>query len=107
HVARDARKLGVEHQDTDREAVLIEAAPDPSCSHGPILYPASSLPDRVSLSSCITGATVKIDIFPHIMPRRYFDRMLQVAPPGMPRKNGRWGFPVLVDAERPLRIRDR
>ena len=26
---------------------------------------------------------MKIDIFPHIMPRRYFDRMLQVAPPGM------------------------
>ena len=26
---------------------------------------------------------MKIDVFPHVMPRRYFDRMLQVAPPGM------------------------
>jgi predicted TIM-barrel fold metal-dependent hydrolase len=26
---------------------------------------------------------VKIDVFPHILPPRYFERMLAAAPPGM------------------------
>jgi uncharacterized protein len=50
---------------------------------------------------------VKIDIFPHIMPRRYFDRMLQVAPPGMALQKRMSGIPVLVDVELRLRIMDR
>jgi hypothetical protein len=29
----------------------------------------------------------KIDVFPHILPRRYFERMLAVAPPGMALQN--------------------
>ena len=50
---------------------------------------------------------MKIDIFPHIMPRRYFDRMLQVAPPGMALQKRMSGIPVLVDVEQRLRIMDR
>jgi predicted TIM-barrel fold metal-dependent hydrolase len=50
---------------------------------------------------------VKIDVFPHIMPRRYFDRMLQVAPPGMALQKRMSGIPVLVDVEQRLRIMDR
>src|SRR5881409_1762406 len=50
---------------------------------------------------------MKIDIFPHIMPRRYFDRMLQVAPPGMALQKRMSGIPVLVDVELRLRIMDR
>src|SRR5262249_16791116 len=46
-------------------------------------------------------------IFPHIMPRRYFDRMLQVAPPGMALQKRMSGIPVLVDVELRLRIMDR
>src|SRR2546427_10123524 len=53
------------------------------------------------------GEPVKIDIFPHIMPRRYFDRMLQVAPPGMVLQKRMSGIPVLVDVEQRLRIMDR
>src|SRR6266478_3850462 len=53
------------------------------------------------------GQTMKIDIFPHIMPRRYFDRMLQVAPPGMALQKRMSGIPVLVDVELRLRIMDR
>src|SRR5215468_8873289 len=53
------------------------------------------------------GSKVKIDIFPHIMPRRYFDRMLQVAPPGMALQKRMSGIPVLVDVEERLRIMDR
>src|SRR5262245_66643914 len=48
-----------------------------------------------------------IDIFPHIMPRRYFDRMLQVAPPGMALQKRMSGIPVLVDVELRLRMMDR
>src|SRR5437660_12378927 len=73
----------------------------------PILYPASSLRGRVSLSSCGMAHTTKIDIFPHVMPRRYFDRMLQVAPPGMALQKRMTGIPVLVDVELRLRIMDR
>ena len=50
---------------------------------------------------------MKIDIFPHIMPRRYFDRMLEVAPPGMALQKRMSGIPVLVDVELRLRIMDR
>ena len=50
---------------------------------------------------------MKIDIFPHILPRRYFDRMLRVAPPGMALQKRMAGIPVLVDVEQRLRIMDR
>src|SRR4030095_12677864 len=50
---------------------------------------------------------MKIDVFPHILPRRYFDRMLQVAPPGMALQKRMSGIPVLVDVELRLRIMDR
>src|SRR5258705_12017549 len=50
---------------------------------------------------------MKIDIFPHVMPRRYFDRMLQVAPPGMALQKRMSGIPVLVDVELRLGIMDR
>src|SRR5436190_6610241 len=41
------------------------------------------------------------------MPRKYFDRMLQVAPPGMALQKRMSGIPVLVDVELRLRIMDR
>lgn len=50
---------------------------------------------------------MKIDVFPHVMPRRYFDRMLQVAPPGMALQKRMSGIPVLIDVELRLRIMDR
>src|SRR5213593_196588 len=50
---------------------------------------------------------MKIDIFPHVMPRRYFDRMLQVAPPGMTLQKRMSGIPVLVDVAERLRLMDR
>ncbi len=50
---------------------------------------------------------MKIDVFPHILPRRYFDRMLEVAPPGLALQKRMSGIPVLVDVEQRLRIMDR
>jgi aminocarboxymuconate-semialdehyde decarboxylase len=50
---------------------------------------------------------LKIDVFPHILPRKYFDRMLQVAPPGLALQKRMSGIPVLVDVELRLRIMDR
>jgi predicted TIM-barrel fold metal-dependent hydrolase len=50
---------------------------------------------------------MKIDVFPHILPRRYFDRMLEVAPPGLALQKRMSGIPVLVDVEERLRIMDR
>ncbi len=49
----------------------------------------------------------KIDVFPHILPRRYFDRMLAVAPPGMALQKRMSGIPVLVDVDLRFRIMDR
>lgn len=49
--------------------------------------------------------TKKIDIFPHIFPRRYFDKMVEVAPDKGAIK--RWlNIPVLYDLERRLRMMD-
>jgi aminocarboxymuconate-semialdehyde decarboxylase len=50
---------------------------------------------------------VKIDVFPHILPRPYFDRMLTVAPPQLHMGKRMRGIPVLVDLEQRLRIMDR
>ncbi|MBI2219297.1 MAG: amidohydrolase [Candidatus Rokubacteria bacterium] len=50
---------------------------------------------------------MKIDVFPHVLPRRYFDRMLAVAPPGMALQKRMAGIPVLVDLEQRLRVMDR
>ena len=50
---------------------------------------------------------MKIDVFPHIMPRKFFDRMLAVAPPGLTLQKRMTGIPVLVDVEQRFRIMDR
>src|SRR5262245_14495310 len=50
---------------------------------------------------------MKIDVFPHILPRRYFDRMLEVAPPGLALQKRMSGIRVLVDLEERLRMMDR
>jgi len=50
---------------------------------------------------------MKIDVFPHILPRRYFERMLEVAPPGLALQKRMSGIPVLVDVELRFRMMDR
>lgn len=50
---------------------------------------------------------MKIDIFPHIAPRKYFDRLLQVAPSGLMMQKRISGIPVLVDLDLRFRIMDR
>jgi len=50
---------------------------------------------------------VTIDVFPYILPRRYFDRMIGVAPPGMALQKRMSGIPVLVDLDERFRIMDR
>jgi len=50
---------------------------------------------------------MKIDVFPHILPRKYFDRMLQVAPAGLALQKRMAGIPVLVDLDLRLRMMDR
>jgi hypothetical protein len=50
---------------------------------------------------------MKIDIFPHILPRRYLDRMLRVAPPGLALQKRMSGIPALVDLDLRLRMMDR
>jgi predicted TIM-barrel fold metal-dependent hydrolase len=49
----------------------------------------------------------KIDVFPHILPRRYFERMLAVAPPGLALQKRMSGIPVLIDVDLRFRIMDR
>ena len=50
---------------------------------------------------------MKIDIFPHIAPRKYFDRLLKVAPSGLTMQKRISGVPVLIDLEQRFRIMDR
>jgi predicted TIM-barrel fold metal-dependent hydrolase len=50
---------------------------------------------------------MKIDIFPHILPRKYFERMLHVAPPGLALQKRMTGIPALVDVELRFRMMDR
>jgi uncharacterized protein len=50
---------------------------------------------------------MKIDIFPHILPPRYFERMLRVAPAGLALQKRMSGIPALVDLDLRLRMMDR
>ena len=50
---------------------------------------------------------MKIDVFPHIIPQVYFERMLEVAPAQLHMGKRMRGIPVLVDLELRLRIMDR
>src|SRR5215467_6227986 len=50
---------------------------------------------------------MKIDVFPHILPRPYFERMSAVAPPQLHMQKRMRGIPVLVDLDERLRIMDR
>jgi len=50
---------------------------------------------------------MKIDVFPHILPKKYFDRLLAVAPPGLALQKRMSGIPVLVDLDLRLAMMDR
>jgi len=50
---------------------------------------------------------MKLDVFPHILPKPYFERMIAVAPPQLHMGKRMRGIPVLVDLELRLRIMDR
>jgi aminocarboxymuconate-semialdehyde decarboxylase len=50
---------------------------------------------------------MKIDIFPHISPRKYFDRLIKAAPAGLTMQKRISGVPVLIDLEQRFRIMDR
>ena len=49
----------------------------------------------------------KIDVFPHILPRPYFERVMAAGPSGLQMGKRMAGIPVLVDLEQRLRIMDR
>src|SRR3989442_7888392 len=50
---------------------------------------------------------MKIDVFPHILPRRFFDRMLEIAGGNLYMQKRMRAIPVLVDLEERFRIMDR
>ncbi|MGH7322197.1 MAG: amidohydrolase family protein [Candidatus Rokuibacteriota bacterium] len=50
---------------------------------------------------------MKIDVFPHIFPKRYFDRMQEVAPASLYMQKRTRAIPVLVDLDLRFRIMDR
>ncbi len=50
---------------------------------------------------------MKIDVFPHCLPRRYFERAIQASPAGATLQKRMTGIPVLVDVELRLKIMDR
>src|SRR5438876_9328055 len=50
---------------------------------------------------------MKIDVFPHILPRRFFDRMLEIAGGNLYMQKRMRAIPVLVDLEERFRIMER
>ncbi len=50
---------------------------------------------------------MKIDVFPHILPRRYFDRLEAVAPASLHMMKRFRNVPVLFDLDKRLEIMDR
>ena len=50
---------------------------------------------------------MKIDIFNHIFPKRYFDRMIEVAPKGKDMHKRVREIPCIVDLDERFRIMDK
>ncbi|TME41757.1 MAG: amidohydrolase [Chloroflexi bacterium] len=50
---------------------------------------------------------LKIDVFPHILPRPFFDRLMQVAPSGGLMVKRVQNIPVMIDVEKRFEIMDR
>ena len=50
---------------------------------------------------------MKIDVFPHIFPKRFFDRMCEVVPPSRYMQKRTRAIPVLTDLDLRFRIMDR
>jgi aminocarboxymuconate-semialdehyde decarboxylase len=50
---------------------------------------------------------LKIDVFPHILPRPFFDRLIEVAPSGAPMIKRIRNIPVLVDVDKRFAIMDQ
>ena len=50
---------------------------------------------------------MKIDVFPHIFPKRFFDRMCEVVSPSHYMQKRTRAIPVLTDLELRFRIMDR
>lgn len=48
-----------------------------------------------------------IDVFPHILPKRYFDKVLDVAPPGLLLLKRMQNLPAMIDMDVRLRIMER
>jgi aminocarboxymuconate-semialdehyde decarboxylase len=65
------------------------------------------MPSSKSCSAPTLDARVKIDVFPHCLPRRYFERAIQASPAGATLQKRMTGIPVLVDVELRLKIMDR
>jgi aminocarboxymuconate-semialdehyde decarboxylase len=50
---------------------------------------------------------LKIDVFPHILPRTYFDRLMQVAPSGGLMVKRVQHIPVMIDLDKRFEVMDR
>src|SRR3979411_193809 len=50
---------------------------------------------------------LKIDVFPHILPRPFFDRLMQVAPSGGLMVKRVQHIPVMIDVDRRFEVMDR
>src|SRR5215468_4010475 len=50
---------------------------------------------------------LKIDVFPHILPRPFYDRLLQVAPAGGLMVKRVQNIPVMIDVDKRFEIMDR
>src|SRR5436190_8642016 len=50
---------------------------------------------------------LKIDVFPHILPRPFFDRLMEVAPSGGLMVKRVQHIPVMIDLEQRFSIMDR
>ena len=50
---------------------------------------------------------LKIDVFPHILPRPFYDRLLQVAPAGGLMVKRVQNIPVMIDIDKRFEIMDR
>src|SRR5438132_592394 len=67
---------------------------------------AAQIP-QAAQSATLDFQMLKIDVFPHILPRPFFDRLIEVAPSGGLMVKRVQNIPVMIDIDRRFEVMDR
>src|SRR5207237_5488650 len=77
------------------------------CSDARAATPGSAARALAPVAATLASGMLKIDVFPHILPHPFFDRLMHVAPRGGLMVKRVQNIPVMIDLDKRFEIMDR